>query len=72
MYVAPTLRHVRLVPHAVLAAAVAGDPHEPARERRERRLEGLSGAGQRVGAIAAPVPRRGCQSTTPDQRCSKA
>ena len=48
------LRHVGLVDHAVLPAAVAGDAHEPRRERPERRgLLRRSAAGV---AVAAPVP----------------
>jgi hypothetical protein len=36
---------VRLVEHAALAAAVAGDPHEPRGERRQRLVEGFARSG---------------------------
>ncbi len=49
-----TLRHVGLVDHAVLPAAVAGDAHEPRRERPERRgLLRRSAAGRRRGSASA-------------------
>jgi hypothetical protein len=47
---------VRLVDHLRLAAAVALDAQEPARERAERLVERLCARGQRLGAGAAPVP----------------
>ena len=50
------LRRVHLVEHPVLTAEVAGDPHEPRRERRQRLVEGFACGGQRVVAAAAPVP----------------
>ena len=48
---------VRLVDHLHLAAAVALDAQEPRRERGERLAHGLGASGQRLGAVAAPVPR---------------
>jgi hypothetical protein len=40
-HAAPVLAHVRLVQHAVLAAAVAGDAQEPRLEARGWLLEAL-------------------------------
>src|ERR1700704_3377662 len=51
-------RRMRLGEHPLLAAPIAGDPHEPRRERPERLVEGLGASRQRVGAVAAPVPAR--------------
>jgi hypothetical protein len=53
---------VRLRQHAILAAAVAGDPHEPRREGTERLGQGLGGRGQRLVAIAAPGAEPGVRS----------
>jgi hypothetical protein len=47
--------HVRLDDHPVLAAAVAGDAQEPAREPADRLLEGLGAGRQRVVAVGPPV-----------------
>ena len=44
---------------SVLAAAVAGDAHEPRRERPERLVQGFRAGRQRVVAVAAPVPPSG-------------
>ena len=48
-------RRMGLVDHAVLAAAVAGDPQEPRRERPQRLGQGFGSGRQRVGAVATPV-----------------
>jgi hypothetical protein len=45
------VRGVRLVQHPVLAAAVAGDPHEPRGERAERLIESLGAAVAERGAV---------------------
>jgi hypothetical protein len=58
--------HVRLVQHPVLAAAVAGDPHEPLRERAVRTGWLAFGARQSrlcqwcvpIGAPPGPDPTR--------------
>jgi hypothetical protein len=49
---------VRLVQHAILAAAVALDPQEPRREGAERLLHGLGRRGQRIAAVGSPVALR--------------
>ncbi|HSJ39976.1 MAG TPA: hypothetical protein VK955_02855, partial [Xanthobacteraceae bacterium] len=40
-----SLWRVHLVEHPVLAAAVAGNPHEPRRERHQRLVEGFARSG---------------------------
>jgi hypothetical protein len=52
------LRHVGLVDHPLLAAALAHDPQEPRRERAQRFVQGLRAGGQWVVAVAAPVATR--------------
>ncbi len=59
---------VRLVDHLHLAAAVALDPQEPRRERPERLGQRFGGRGQRVVAVAAPVPLRKLGHGLPAQR----
>jgi hypothetical protein len=57
----PALAGVRLVEHGRLAAAVAFNSQEPAREGPEWQAQGLGSRGQRLGAVRPPVPpwRRG-------------
>jgi hypothetical protein len=47
-----------LVQHPILAAAVAGDPHEPRRERAEGFVQGYCACRQRGVAVAPPLPLR--------------
>ena len=46
---------VRLIDQPHLAAAVALDPQEPRRARRQRLVQGLGAGGQRFVAVATPV-----------------
>ena len=79
-------RRMGLVDHAVLAAAVAGDPQEPRRERPQRLGQGFGSGRQRVGAVATPVAsgrhdqslpvarrtisRHSASAASPRRRCS--
>ena len=55
-HLTPSAADVCLVQHAHNAAPVVLDAQEPRLEGTERLGQGLSGRGQRVVAVAAPVP----------------